>query len=114
MGYRSTFFSCFAAKIFVSFELRVVGRGRSTQNPEPARLIGKILRNKELASDSTQVESRAGANSKKVSARIFPILRVAFSSVKVVRHMSACGRLWKRSKSLEVQGFGRAKKCLRG
>ena len=46
------------------------------------------------------------------SARIFSILDCAISSVKVVRHSLACGWLWKRDKSLEVQGFKSAENIL--
>jgi hypothetical protein len=56
---------------------------RSAKNIEAQGLAGKILRNKELAAGFRPV---AAANSMTVVARIFPILRFAFSSVKVVRH----------------------------
>src|ERR1035441_4594258 len=58
-------------------------------------LARKILWNKELASDFGHRNLRTGANSRKVPARIFPILLFAFFSVKVVRHKKqilGCGK----------------------
>ena len=93
-GYRgSTFFSYLAAKIFVLFGLRLGGMRRSGQNIEAEGLIGKILRNKELAADFR--ECMAGASSRTGSARTLPILGFAFSSVKVARHSRGCEWLWK-------------------
>jgi hypothetical protein len=52
----------------------------------------------------------AEAASEKVSARIFPTLRFAFSSVKVVRHTVGLWMAVEMGKSLEVQGVKPAEK----
>jgi hypothetical protein len=89
------FFIPLDAKISVFFELRRLDIPGPAQNIDPQGLARKILWNKELASDFGHRNLRTGANSRKVPARIFPILLFAFFSVKVVRHKKqilGCGK----------------------
>ena len=84
------FFTCFA-KILVSFQLRVGYPPGSPQNIEPQWVARKLLQNKELAPDFGEGLSRTWGK----CLGAFPILDCAFFSVKVVRHSSGCGSLWK-------------------
>jgi hypothetical protein len=84
-----------AAKIFVSFELRISDIRESMQSIELQGLTREMLWNKELARHFREPGPRAGANSRKVPARIFSILLSAFSAVKVARHKKwilCCGK----------------------
>ena len=83
------------AKVFVSFELRLSDIRESVQGIEMRGLTHEMLWNRELARHFREPGPMAGANSRKVPARIFSILLPAFFSVKVVGHkmwILCCGK----------------------
>lgn len=98
---RLNIFFMLLAKVLTPLDLRRGDMVGPAQNIDSQSVAGKILRNKELALRSKSPSSRAGMNSRKVRARIFPILHCAFFSVKVVRHTKQILAVEKRRWTLQ-------------